>query len=202
MSGPGGAGARGVRVIRSRTAVLPVADVDTDQIFPARFLTATGSTGHGAALFADWRYDANGRPRPEFVLNRPEAQGCEILVAGRNFGGGSSREHAVWALRDFGIRAVISVSIADIFFANALKNGLVPVRVDAAAHDWLLANPGAAIELDVEHCRVILPGGRAAAFALDPFQRRCLVAGTDELGYLLARLAEIEAWERARPAGN
>jgi len=191
----------GVGQIRSRTVVLPVADVDTDQIFPARFLTTTGSAGHGAALFADWRHDADGRPQPDFVLNRPEARGCEILVAGRNFGGGSSREHAVWALRDFGIRAVVSVSIADIFFANALKNGLVPVRVDQATHQWLLANPGVTIDIDVARSQLLLPDGRVAGFALDPFLRRCLVDGTDELGYLLAHLAAIEAWERGRPGG-
>ena len=188
--------------IASRTVVLPAADVDTDQIFPARFLTATGRDGHGDALFADWRFDAAGRPRPDFPLNAPDAKGAEILVAGRNFGCGSSREHAAWALRDFGIRAVISDSIADIFFSNALKNGLVPVRIDAATHAWLLANPGAAVEIDVAASEVILPDGRRAKFPLDPFARHCLVNGVDELGYLLAHLPDIEAWERARAASN
>jgi 3-isopropylmalate/(R)-2-methylmalate dehydratase small subunit len=186
----------GVSSIRSRTVVLPLADVDTDQIFPARFLTTTGSTVHGAALFADWRFDADGRPRPDFVLNRPEARGCEILVAGPHFGGGSSREHAAWALRDYGIRAVISDSIADIFYSNALKNGLVPVRIDAATHAWLLANPGVGIEIDVGQGQVVLPDGRRAEFAIDPFARHCLVQGVDELGHLLSRLPEIEAFER------
>lgn len=187
-----------VNIIRSRTVVLPASDIDTDQIFPARFLTTISGAGFADALFADWRFDDGGRPRPEFPLNRPEAAGAEILVAGANFGGGSSREHAAWALRDYGIRAVISTSIADIFFSNALKNGLVPVRIDAASHAWLLAHPGAAVEIDVGGGAVVLPDGRRAAFALDPFTRHCLVNGIDELGYLLSHLPEIEAWERAR----
>ena len=184
--------------IVSRTVVLPAANVDTDQIFPARFLTATGRDGHGDALFADWRFDGAGRPRPDFPLNGPDAEAAAILVAGRNFGCGSSREHAAWALRDFGIRAVISDSIADIFFSNALKNGLVPVRIDATTHAWLLSNPGAVIEIDVARSEVILPDGRRAKFPLDPFARHCLVHGIDELGYLLERLPAIEAWEEAR----
>ena len=187
-----------VRLIRSRTVVLPEADIDTDQIFPARFLTTTSGGGFADMLFADWRLDAAGRPRPEFVLNRPEAAGCEILVAGANFGCGSSREHAAWALRDYGFRAVISTSIADIFFSNALKNGLVPVRIGEDAHRWLVGHPGAEVEVDVAAAEVRLPDGRAAPFHIDPFARHCLVNGLDELGYLLSRLPEIEAWERRR----
>jgi 3-isopropylmalate/(R)-2-methylmalate dehydratase small subunit len=179
-----------VRLIRSRTVVLPEADIDTDQIFPARFLTTTSGGGFADMLFADWRFDAAGRPRPEFALNRPEAVGCEILVAGANFGCGSSREHAAWALRDWGFRAVISASIADIFFTNALKNGLVPVRVDAGSHAWLAANPGAEIEIDVAAGEVRLPAGQVATFHIDPFARHCLLHGIDELGYLLSRLPE------------
>jgi 3-isopropylmalate/(R)-2-methylmalate dehydratase small subunit len=185
-----------VRLIRSRTVVLPEADIDTDQIFPARFLTTTEGGGFADMLFADWRLDAAGRPRPEFVLNRPEAAGCEILVAGPNFGCGSSREHAPWALRDYGFRAVISTSIADIFFSNALKNGLVPVRIEAEAHAWLLAHPGAEIEVDLAAGEVRQPEGRAAPFHIDPFARHCLLNGLDELGYLLSRLPDIEAWDR------
>jgi 3-isopropylmalate/(R)-2-methylmalate dehydratase small subunit len=187
-----------IRLIRSRTVVLPEADIDTDQIFPARFLTTTGGTGFRDMLFADWRFDPTGKPRPDFALNRPEAAGCEILVAGRNFGCGSSREHAPWALRDFGIRAVVSTSIADIFFSNALKNGLVPVRIDGPTHAWLLANPGAAVEIDIAEGQLILPDGRRAAFAIDPFARDCLLNGVDELGFLLSRLPQIEAWTRNR----
>lgn len=184
--------------IRSRTVVLPATDVDTDQIIPARFLTTTSRDGLGRALFADWRFDANGQPRPDFVLNRPEAAGCAILVAGRNFGCGSSREHAPWALHDFGIRAVISTAIADIFFNNSLKNGLLPVLVDEDTHGWLLAHPGVAVEIDVEATTVTLPGGRCVKFPLEAFARHCLVHGVDELGYLLSRAPAIDAWERAR----
>ena len=184
-----------VRLIRSRTVVLPQPDIDTDQIFPARFLTTTSGAGFADMMFADWRFDAAGRPRPEFVLNRPEAAGCDILVAGPNFGCGSSREHAPWALRDYGFRAVISTSIADIFFSNALKNGLVPVRIGAEAHGWLLAHPGADIEVDLAAGEVRLPDGRATPFHIDPFARHCLLNGLDELGYLLSRLPDIEAWD-------
>ena len=192
----------GVTHIRSRTVVLPESDIDTDQIFPARFLTTIAGDGFSRALFADWRFDGAGRPRPGFALNRPEAAGAEILVAGRNFGGGSSREHAAWALRDFGIRAVISSSIADIFFSNALKNGLGPVRIDEASHAWLLAHPGVGVEIDIGAGVVILPDGRRQPFAIDPFARHCLMHGVDELGYLVARLPEIEAWERASDGGK
>jgi len=189
---------QGIAQVRSRTVVLPVMDVDTDQIFPARFLTTTSREGLGHALFADWRFDPSGRPRPEFVLNRPEAKGCSILVAGKNFGGGSSREHAAWALLDQGFRVVISTSIADIFFSNALKNGLVPVRIDEATHAWLLAHPGAEVSVDIGAGTVALPDGRRAAFPMDPFARHCLLHGVDELGYLLSRKPDIEAWELAR----
>jgi 3-isopropylmalate/(R)-2-methylmalate dehydratase small subunit len=172
--------------------------VDTDQIIPARFLTTTGREGLGRALFADWRFDAAGLPRPEFVLNRPEAAGCAILVAGSNFGCGSSREHAPWALLDFGIRAVISTSIADIFFSNALKNGLLPVRVEAATHELLLANPGAEIEIDLELTTLSLPDGGRASFPIEPFARHCLLNGVDELGHLLSQYAAIAAYESSR----
>jgi 3-isopropylmalate/(R)-2-methylmalate dehydratase small subunit len=187
-----------LRLIRSRTVVLPAADIDTDQIFPARFLTTTGGSGFADTLFADWRFDAAGRPRAEFALNRPEAAGCQVLVAGPNFGCGSSREHAPWALRDYGFRAVVSTAIADIFFSNALKNGLLPVRIDPATQAWLVANPGAEVEIDVAAGELRLPDGRAARFQIDPFARHCLLNGIDELGYLRARLSDIEAWERGR----
>jgi 3-isopropylmalate/(R)-2-methylmalate dehydratase small subunit len=143
--------------IESKTMVLPLEDVDTDQIIPARFLTTTTREGIGKALFADWRYDANGEPQTDFVLNRPEIAGCEVLVAGRNFGCGSSREHAPWALVDFGIRAVVSTAIADIFRSNSLKNGLVPVITDADTHQYLLDNPGITVIVDMEECTLSLP---------------------------------------------
>ena len=186
-----------IRRIRSRTLVLPAADVDTDQIFPARFLTTTSRDGLGRALFADWRFDANDQPRPDFVLNRPESAGCSILVAGRNFGCGSSREHAAWALHDHGIRAVISTSIADIFFSNALKNGLLPVIVKEDIHGWLLTNPGVEVEIDLEAKTVTLPDGRRTEFSIETFSRHCLLHGIDELGYLQSRLPAIEAHEKA-----
>ena len=187
----------GIRGVRSRTVVLPAADVDTDQIIPARFLTTTSRDGLGRALFADWRFDANGRPRPDFVLNRPEAAGCSILVAGRNFGCGSSREHAPWALHDYGFRAVISTAIADIFFNNSLKNGLLPVVIDAGIHDWLLTHGGAEIEIDLEATTVTLPDGRCAKFPIEAFARHCLLHGVDELDYLLSHAPAIESYERA-----
>src|SRR5712675_2457308 len=138
-----------IKILHSRTVVLPATNIDTDQIIPARFLTTTTREGLGRNLFADWRYDAQGAPRPDFVLNRPEAQGCRVLVAGRNLGCGSSREHAPWALLDYGIQAVVSTEIADIFRSNSLKNGFLPVVIDQATSSWLLANPGAEVTIDV-----------------------------------------------------
>ncbi|MCL4776074.1 MAG: 3-isopropylmalate dehydratase small subunit [Gammaproteobacteria bacterium] len=182
----------------SRTVVLPQSDIDTDQIVPARFLTTTTRKGLGKALFADWRYDKAGQPRADFALNRPEAVGCSILVAGNNFGCGSSREHAPWALLDFGIRAVISTGIADIFRNNSLKNGLVPVIVDAATHGWLLANPGAEVTVDVESRTLGLPGDRRVEFPLDGFSRYCLLNGVDQLGYLLKQADAISRFEKER----
>jgi 3-isopropylmalate/(R)-2-methylmalate dehydratase small subunit len=180
----------------SRTVVLPDANIDTDRIIPARFLTTTTRAGLGAHLFADWRYDEHQAPRADFALNRADAVSCQILVAGRNFGCGSSREHAAWALLDYGVRAVVSTEIADIFSSNALKNGLLPVVVDARTSAWLMAHPGAEVTLDVAATTLTLPGGAAVRFPLEPFARHCLLEGLDELGFLLARQAEIEAYER------
>jgi 3-isopropylmalate/(R)-2-methylmalate dehydratase small subunit len=181
--------------LRSRTVVLPAANIDTDQIIPARFLTTTTRTDLGKNLFADWRYEENGAPRAEFALNRPAARECQILVAGRNFGCGSSREHAPWALVDYGLRAVVSTQIADIFRSNALKNGLLPVVVDETTSNWLIANPGAEITLDVAAGTLTLPSGVSAQFPLEAFARHCLLHGVDELGYLLSRADEIAAYE-------
>jgi 3-isopropylmalate/(R)-2-methylmalate dehydratase small subunit len=189
-----------ITVIRSRTVVLPSTNIDTDQIIPARFLTTTGREGLGESLFADWRYDQDGRPRPDFVLNQPQAAGCQVLVAGRNIGCGSSREHAPWALLDYGFRAVVSTEIADIFRSNSLKNGLLPVVVDESTHGWLLANPGAEVEIDLPSATLRLPDGRAVQFPIEAFSRYCLVNGIDELGYLLNRLPAIERYEQARGA--
>ena len=191
-----------IKTMRSRTVVLPVSDVDTDQIIPARFLTTTTRTGLGAHFFADWRYGSDGAPKADFVLNRPEAKGCTILVAGNNFGCGSSREHAPWALTDHGFRAVVSTQIADIFRNNSLKNGLLPVIVDQATHGWLMQHPGAEITLDLETSTLTLPSGQAVRFPLEPFARYCLMNGVDELGFLLGREQEIRAYEQRRTAGS
>lgn len=187
--------------LTSRVAVLPVNDVDTDQIIPARFLKTTDKAGLGANLFADWRYNADGAPKADFVLNRPQAQGAAILLAGDNFGCGSSREHAPWALTGFGFRAVISTSFADIFRNNALKNGLLPIVVDAATHrnlfDLLEEVPDAELSIDLAAQTVTLPTGQAVTFPIDGFSKACLLNGVDELGYLLNFEKEITAYEAA-----
>jgi 3-isopropylmalate/(R)-2-methylmalate dehydratase small subunit len=188
-----------LRRVRSRTVVLPTDNVDTDQIIPARFLLVTTRDGLGAGLFADWRYDAEGRPRPDFALNRREAEGARVLVVGRNFGCGSSREHAAWALVAAGFQAVIGPSFADIFRANALKNGLVPVQLAPDAHARLVAQPGAEVEIDLGSLTVTLPDATRAAFGLDPFARHCLMEGIDELGFLLAQAPAIATFENRRP---
>ena len=185
-----------IRLFRSRTAVIPYTNVDTDQIIPARFLRTTTREGLGAELFADWRKKPDGSPNPDFPLNRPEAAGCQILVAGRNFGCGSSREHAPWALLDYGFRAVISTEIADIFRNNSLMNGLLPITVDEKTGQWLLAHPGAEVTIDLPNATLTLPTGAAVAFPIEAFARYCLVNGVDELGFLLAREAEIGAYEQ------
>ena len=185
--------------ITSRTVVMASSNIDTDQIIPARFLTTTTREGLGSALFADWRYDAAGKPRPDFILNSPEAQGCRVLVAGRNIGCGSSREHAPWALLDHGFQAVISTEIADIFRSNSLKNGLLPVIVDEATHAWLIAHPGAEVTVDLERRALDLPDGRSVGFPLEPFARYCLLNGVDELGFLLSQDKAISAYEARRP---
>jgi len=184
-----------IKTLRSRTVVLPATNIDTDQIIPARFLTTTTRDGLGKNLFSEWRYEASGTPRGEFALNRPEAQGCQILVAGRNFGCGSSREHAPWALLDYGIRAVISTEIADIFRNNSLKNGLLPVVVDENTSRWLIEHPGADVTIDLESTTLTLPGGERVQFPLEAFSRYCLMNGIDELGFLLGKMAQIKAYE-------
>jgi 3-isopropylmalate/(R)-2-methylmalate dehydratase small subunit len=189
-----------IRTLESRTAVLPFTNIDTDQIIPARFLTTTTREGLGKQAFADWRYDAAGNPKPDFALNKPEAAGCMILVAGRNFGCGSSREHAPWALLDFGFRAVISTEIADIFRNNSLKNGLLPIVVDEDTHGWLLGNPGAQVKIDLESSAITLPTGATAKFPIEGFARYCLMNGVDELGFLLKQATAIERYEAAHPA--
>ena len=181
--------------IVSRTVVMPTSDIDTDQIIPARFLTTTTREGLGEFVFNDLRRRADGSDNPEFVLNRPESAGCEILVAGNNFGCGSSREHAPWALLDYGIKAIISSEIADIFRNNALKNGLVPIVIDANTHQTLLQNPGIRVEIDIERQVMTLEDGNIIEFAIDGFARYCLLKGIDQLGYLQEQLPAIERYE-------
>ena len=187
-----------VKKIRARTVVLPTKDIDTDQIIAARFLTTTSREGLGKNAFYDLRYDEDGNEKPEFPLNKQDARGCTILVAGNNFGCGSSREHAPWALLDYGFEAVISTEIADIFRNNSLKNGLVPVIVSADIHQWLLDNPGAEIEIDVENASLTLSDDRRFEFPIDAFARYCLVEGVDQLGYLRQQLDKIERFEKTR----
>jgi 3-isopropylmalate/(R)-2-methylmalate dehydratase small subunit len=184
-----------IKKIRSKTVVLASTNIDTDQIIPARFLTVTTKQGLGKSLFADWRYTSNGEARPDFILNQAEAAGTRILVAGHNFGCGSSREHAPWALVDYGFRAVVSTAIADIFRNNSLKNGLLPIVIDADTHAWLLNHPGAEIEIDLETQRLSLPTGARVSFPVEAFARHCLLHGLDELGYLESKRAEIERYE-------
>ena len=184
--------------LSSRTTVLAATDIDTDQIIPARFLTTITREGLGARLFFDWRFNADGSKNSDFVLNNAESDGCEILVAGRNFGCGSSREHAPWALLDYGIRAVISTEIADIFRSNALKNGLLPIVVDETIHSWLLDNPGAEVSIDVELSTLNLPDGRVVNYAIDKFARHCILQGVDQLGFLRQHANAIEKFEETR----
>ena len=188
--------------LTSKVVVLPVSNVDTDQIIPARFLKTTDKNGLGASLFADWRYLPDGSPNPDFVLNQPHVQGAQILLAGDNFGSGSSREHAAWALTGWGIRAVISTTIADIFRNNALKNGLLPVVVPPEVHARLMdifsRDPHLTLTIDLPKQSVILPDGTSAPFPIDPFSKTCLLNGVDELGYLLGLEAEIARYEAQR----
>ena len=189
---------------QSRVVPLALNNIDTDQIIPARFLKTTSKQGLDAQLFCDWRYDAQGNPNPDFALNQPRARGAQVLLAGGNFGCGSSREHAPWALTQFGFRAVIGTSFADIFRQNALKNSLLPIAISADAHAELLAaveaDPDAMVAIDLPRQTLTLPGGRKVEFAVDEFSKHCLVNGVDELGYILQQQAAIEAFEAEHPA--
>jgi 3-isopropylmalate/(R)-2-methylmalate dehydratase small subunit len=192
--------------LTSRVVILPRNDIDTDQIIPARFLKTTDKAGLGSSLFADWRYGADGAPVAGFPLNAPRAHGAQVLLAGDNFGCGSSREHAPWALTGFGFRAVVSTSFADIFRNNALKNGLLPVAIEAGAHASLLAqlgkDPEAQVTVDLASQTLTLPDGVQVGFPIDAFSRTCLLEGVDELGYILRFEPRIEAHERrVREAG-
>jgi 3-isopropylmalate/(R)-2-methylmalate dehydratase small subunit len=190
----------GFQQLRSRSVVLRQTNIDTDQIIPARFLSTTERSGLGKHAFNDWRWQADGSPNPEFAFNQPVNAGRQILLAGRNFGCGSSREHAPWALVDLGLRAIVSSEIADIFRNNSLKNGLVPVVLAEADVQTLMERPDDELLIDVAACELRTPDGRAYRFPLDAFAQTCLLEGVDELGYLLARQADIEHYEDTRYA--
>ncbi|HEX4170206.1 MAG TPA: 3-isopropylmalate dehydratase small subunit [Bryobacteraceae bacterium] len=187
----------------SRLAPLPIDNIDTDQIIPARFLKTTSKTGLGDQLFNDWRYDESGKPNPDFVLNRPQGKAAQILLAGDNFGCGSSREHAPWALMQYGFRAVISTSFADIFKGNALKNSLLPLVIPPDAHKALfasvLANPAATVTVDLVAQTVTLPDSSTVRFPIDEFARQCMLEGVDELGFILQQEEAIKEFEVKRP---
>ncbi len=187
----------------SRIAPLANENIDTDQIIPARFLKTTSKAGLGDQLFYDWRYDDAGRPKDDFILNRQEGRAANILLAGDNFGCGSSREHAPWALSQYGFRAVISTSFADIFRGNALKNSLLPIVVSPEAHKALFAelerNPEATVTVDLKNEAVTLPDGSSVSFFIDPFARQCMLEGVDELGFILKQESAIADYEAKRP---
>jgi 3-isopropylmalate/(R)-2-methylmalate dehydratase small subunit len=182
----------------SAFVILPIDNIDTDQIIPARFLKTISKSGLGDQLFYDWRYDAAGAPKTDFILNQPQAVSAHVLVAGDNFGCGSSREHAPWALTQYGFRAVVSTSFADIFRQNSLKNGLLPIVVPADIHAALLVSPGSIVKIDLEAQTLTLADGRSAVFPIDPFAKHCLLEGVDELGYILQQEPAIASYESRR----
>ncbi len=192
-----------ITTFTAKCVALPQADIDTDQIVPARYLKVTDKAGLRDALFCDWRVDRNGQPRPEFPLNRPETAGAEILIAGNNFGCGSSREHAPWALQAAGFKAVISTYFADIFSNNALKNGLLPIRIDEETYHQLVSlvqeEPETQVRVDLAAQTVVLPDGQSIPFPIDAFSKHCLLHGVDQLGFLQSQEAAIAAYEAAHP---
>jgi 3-isopropylmalate/(R)-2-methylmalate dehydratase small subunit len=189
---------KAVKRIQGRTVALPTRDIDTDQIIAARFLTTTSSDGLGKHAFYDLRFNSDGSEKTDFILNQPAAEGCSILIGGNNFGCGSSREHAPWALLDYGFEAVISTEIADIFRNNSLKNGLVAIVIDTESHERLLAKPGEEIVIDVESTTITLPDGQVIEFAMDGFSRHCLLEGIDQLGFLQQSSSAIRSFEENR----
>lgn len=190
--------------LTSRVVPLPNENIDTDIIIPARYLKATDKVGMDRYLFRDWRFNEDGTPIPTFILNQPRAQGCQILLAGKNFGTGSSREHAPWALTAFGFRAVISTSFADIFRGNALKNSLLPVVVSTEVHSELFrmveADQSLQLTIDLASQLLILPSGKTVTFPIDNFSKQCLLTGVDQLGYIQKQEAHIAAYEKSHPA--
>ena len=192
-----------IRTFSGRIAALPIENIDTDQIIPARFLKTTNKTGLGESVFSDWRYQSDGTPNPDFVLNRPDVQGAQVLVAGTNFGCGSSREHAPWALQGYGFKAVVSTYFADIFRNNALKNGLLPITVDEETYHQLVSlfdeDPTTTVTVDLASQSLVLPDGRKVAFPIDSFAKHCLLNGVDQLGFLLGETETIVAYESSHP---
>ena len=192
-----------VKKLTATAVPLRAENVDTDQIIPARYLTAVTKAGMGDGLFSSWRYNPDGSPKPDFVLNNPEYAGGEILIAGRNFGSGSSREHAVWALTEYGFRSVITPGFADIFYNNSLKNGLLPVALPEETVNMLLdlveEEPETRITVDLATQTVTLPDGQQLGFEIDPFRKICLLEGVDDLGYIMKKADAITAHE-AEPA--
>lgn len=184
-----------IKTFSANTVNLLNEDIDTDQIIPARFLTRQTTDGIGECLFADWRFDKSGKPNEDFILNQPESTDAGILVAGNNFGCGSSREHAAWSLLDYGFRAVVSTSFADIFQNNSLKNGLITIVVDLETHKWLIEHPATELTVNLENTEIILENGKAISFPIDSFARYCLLHGVDQLGYILKHDSEITAYE-------
>ena len=201
MSQPTTVAAPRFTTLTARTVALPRNDIDTDQIIPARFLKVTDKLGLGQKLFCDWRYNEDGSDNPDFPLNRPDAKGAQVLIAGVNFGCGSSREHAPWALVGWGLRVVVALSFADIFKGNALKNGLVPVILEPAQHAALLAarakDPALEVTVDLDKQTISWPGV-SATFPVDGFSKKMLLQGVDELGYLLGFAKQVEAYEQRR----
>ncbi len=193
-----------IRTFSGTMVALPINDIDTDQIIPARYLKVTDKNGLGSAAFSDWRYEADGTPKPDFPLNRPEYKSAEVLIGGHNFGCGSSREHAPWALIGAGFKAIISTDFADIFRNNALKNGLLPIMIDEATHQQLISlaqeDPASAVTIDLASQTVTLPDGRAVSFPIDGFSKHCLLNGVDQLGYLLGLSSEAGHYEETHPA--
>lgn len=193
-----------IKAFTGKAVALPINDTDTDQIIPARYLKTTDKEGLGKALFSDWRYEADGSPKADFVLNQPEHQGASVLIGGHNFGCGSSREHAPWALMGAGFKAVVSTYFADIFRNNALKNGLLPIMVDEQTHQQLISlaqeDPNTEVRVDLETQTLTLPDGRGVQFPIDSFSRYCLLNGVDQLGFLMSLEDEVAAYEESHPA--
>jgi 3-isopropylmalate/(R)-2-methylmalate dehydratase small subunit len=193
-----------IQTFTSTIVALPMENVDTDQIIPARYLRTTNKDGLGDALFSDWRYNADGSPKPDFVLNRPDVRGARVLIAGHNFGCGSSREHAPWALQGYGFQAVVSTYFADIFKGNALKNGLLPIVVDQETYYQLVSlfeeDPETTVTVDLANQALILPGGQKVSFPIEPFAKHCLLNGVDQLGFIRAEEPAIADFEAAHPA--